>query len=558
MKKLFAAALITSTFLTPVIAAELPFDSGIGEVTVYPRGAQVTRVALGEIVAGDHVVIVDDLPGKIVANSVRVEGKSDVAIEIGSVDVRQIFVKGDDNEGERKRIEDEIEALNYETGGLLQKSKDVNTQRAMLQGLAGQAIVPRRGDSGGLIISAEELSSLLALSEERFAAFSQITQNARIRQREISKEIDALNRQLSEIAPKQELKTVVSINLTSQGAGDAAFYIRYNVEQAGWAPLYDAKLSLGNEGKDSKVKITRRASVRQATTESWKNVALTLSTARPKGSTQAPKLQPYLLEEYQQFLSKRKRDTRSVKPEMMANEAPATLNDQVVLGRAIQAKKVEFKPVTEEIAGFLAEYKISGPVSVANAGQEKNVTIGAKELDAKIAAFSVPKIDPNAYLTASFTIEGKAPWLPGIVTLSRDGVFLGKARLPLLNPGAEHSLGFGRDDLVKIERVQVTDKKGESGFISTVNVEERKFITTVKNLHDFAMPVTIQDQIPYGTHEDIKVEMTAGTTKPTVVDVDKKRGVLAWENVIEAGGEVVIGFGYKVSWPEGMNITPVE
>ncbi|MCF6321920.1 MAG: DUF4139 domain-containing protein [Rhizobiaceae bacterium] len=558
MKNLFAAALITSTFLTPVFAAELPFDSNVGEVTVYPRGAQVTRVALGEMMAGDPVVIVDDLPGKIVANSVRVEGKSGAAIEIGSVDVRQIFVKGEENASERKEIESAIEALNDEINALDQQSDNAKTQRAMLQALAGQAIVPRRGENGGIMISTEELSSLLALSEERFAALSQITQKASIRQREISKEIDEMHRRLSEIAPKQELKTVVAINLTSDGAGSAEFQIRYNVEQAGWAPLYDAKLTLGSDGKDSKVKITRRAAVSQSTTESWDNVALTLSTARPRGNTQSPQLEPYLLEEYQQFLAKRKRDARAMKPETMGNEAAATSLDGVGMSRAIQAEKVDFKPVTEEIAGFLAEYKISGAVSVANAGQEKNVTIGAKELDAKIAAFSVPKIDPNAYLTASFTIEGKAPWLPGIVTLSRDGVFLGKARLPLLNPGAEHSLGFGRDDLVKIERVQVTDKKGESGFISTVNVEERKFVTTITNLHDFAMAVTIQDQIPYGTHEDIKVEMTPGTTKPSVVDVDKKRGVLAWENMIEAGGEKVVGFGYKVSWPKEMNITPVE
>lgn len=560
MKYFLTTLFLSTTAISPAFATDYTFPSNMSAVTVYPRGAQVLRVALGDVEQGEHVIIVDDLPGEVVANSVRVEGKSGVAIEIGSVDVRQVYVSSEDKSGERQSIERQIEGLNDEISRLNQDVENSNIQRELLKRLATQTIAPRGKDNTSALISAAELNDLLNLTGSRFDAISKVTAKARISQRELSREIDELRKKINELAPKQELRTVVAINLASTGAGETEFFIRYNVDNAGWAPVYDAKLALGDNGKNSTMKLVRRASVTQATTETWENVQLTLSTARPRGNTQAPKLSPYLLRERRDLFEKRKRDRLGGVVAMSEAPAPAPLADEVAEAdiRSRAMKPVAMRQAQVAFAGFLAEYKISGNVSVVNTGAEKNVTIGSEELDADISVHSVPKIDPTAYLTAEFSIEGKALLLPGIVMLSRDGVFLGKGRLPLLNPGEEHSLGFGRDDLIKIKRVQVSDKKGESGFISSVNVAERRYVTTVENLHDFAMNVSIEDQIPYGTHEDIVVELLANSTKPSVVDVKKKRGVLAWENNITAGEKTTIDFGYKVSWPKDMKITPIR
>jgi uncharacterized protein (TIGR02231 family) len=567
MKNAIAAAVICSpiisaNLLTPVLADEMSFASKLVEVTVYPRGAQVTRVASGQVPTGDHVIMVEDLPGQLVANSVRVEGSAAERLEIGSVDVRQSFVA--DHSVERVEIEDRIESINDEIAALGLEINNANTQHRLLQVLAGQTVAPRREANVGLMISAEELNALLNVTSERFAAISKITEKARIRQRLLTKQVEDLRQRLNELSPEPEMRTVVAIYLDAVDAGEAEFRIRYKVDKAGWTPLYDARLLLGTNssgagGNDARVKIVRRANVRQATTEPWDNVALTLSTARPKGNTQSPKLSPYILSEYQKYLSKKQKLRRqSVTVREMAPQVLADRNEAILGGANKPDRKIKFKNVAVEFSGFLAEYKIAGPVSVTNAGAEKNVTIGSKELSAIISAHSTPKIDPGAYLNAKFKIEGEAPWLPGPVMLSRDRVFLGRAILPLLNPGQEYSLGFGRDDFVKIDRVQVTDKKGESGLISTANVEERKFVTTITNRHDFPMRVIVQDQVPYATHEDIEVKMSADTTKPSKTDVDKKRGILEWEKLVEAKAENVIEFGYKVSWPKTMNITPVQ
>ena len=563
MKSLFLAALFSSTFLTPVLAQDLEFDSKISAVTVYPQGAQVTRVAPGVIENGEHVIIIDDLPGHVNANSVRVEGSSAGEIEIGSIDVRQHYVSGEDQSSKRVELEKQIESLSDDIKRLSQEIADANARRAMVQGLAGRAIMPRKpdGQASALVISAEELKSLLALSSEQFSQISKFTTQAKINQRELAKVIRELNKQISELAPKQELKTIVAIHVTSDSQGPAEFLVRYNVQDAGWAPVYDARLTLG-EGKDAaqnaKLKITRRASVRQATSEAWDDIAMTLSTARPNAKTQVPRLRPYVLREKEVYLSRRdKRKRNKMVRNEMAVEAPLA-DDGAVLGRAVSPKKVRVAQAQIVKAGFLAEYNISGSLSVGNTGVEKNVVINTDEKPAKLSIQIAPRVDKSAYLVAKFAVEGVSPWLPGTVMLSRNGVFLGKAALPLLKPGLDYSLGFGVDDFIKVEHAQVADKKSESGIISTFNVAERKFVTTVKNLHDFAMPITVRDRVPYGTHEDIVVKATAGSTKPSDKNVDNQRGILAWENIVEPKGEVVIKFGYTVTWPKEMNITPVR
>ena len=74
-----------------------------------------------------------------------------------------------------------------------------------------------------------------------------------------------------------------------------------------WAPVYDARFDIGRRqdaAQKAKLKISRRASVRQATSEAWDNIALTLSTARQMLKPKFPRLRPYVLREKEVYLSR--------------------------------------------------------------------------------------------------------------------------------------------------------------------------------------------------------------------------------------------------------------
>ena len=124
---------------------------------------------------------------------------------------------------------------------------------------------------------------------------------------------------------------------------------------------------------------------------------------------------------------------------------------------------------------------------------------------------------------------------------------IGDAPWATLAPGEDHALGFGVDDRIKVSRTQVHRETSESGIINTDIVEERSWVMEVQNLHVRTMPVRIYDRLPFATHEDIKVDLLATSTRPSERNVDNRQGILAWDYKLAGGEEKVIRFGFRVA-----------
>lgn len=556
MVRIFTLAFLASTSINNSFAADLDFKSSIDRVTVYPQGASVTRLTAGQVPAGDHVIILKDLPGNIQAESVRVLGKADGALKQNSVDIRQMAINEDAQPEERIRLERQIETLQDEMERINRTFSDNQIQRDMLQAIAAKALTPNSGN-GALVVSGEGMTGLLESAAAKLDALAQGEMDMRGRQRAIGREISDLQNQINEMSSRNNVQTVVMINVSADATTNSEFSIEYKIEEAGWRPVYDASLKLGKGADDAGLQLERRALVTQYSPESWENVSLSLSTARPSSATAASNLNPFFLDQLPEVMPMASDQVRM---------AP-TASGQLLSKRGVDkrrgfeaelAQEVAVPEVAVEMAGFQAIFQMPGKASIANNGESKTLTIDSYSLPVDLHVLSVPRIDPSAFLVAGFTFEGETPLLPGEVMLNRDGAFIGKGRLPLLNAGEKHELGFGVDDLVTVERVETAKEKGQSGFVSTVNTDERKYKTTVKNLHDFAIETRIIDRIPVSNHEDITVEMGSASTMPTDTNLEDQRGVLRWTNVIDGKGERVIDFGYRVSWPKDMKINSVQ
>ena len=549
MRAVFLAAIVATTFLTPVSAAELTAKSQIDAVTVYPQGAEVTRVAIADLVRGDHSLILDNLPGDVDPQSIRVEGAASGEVEIASVDSKRIQVLDAESvAGERKRIEREIEVLQDEQAALDQLITDATYQRKLLQELVSKPFAVGGKDEDAPRVDSSELGNMFELVAGKLSALSERVLEANVRKREISKEFQELNKTLAALAPKQRIKTVVTVHLASNVSSKGQFKVRYRIANAGWRPYYEARLESAFAKADPEMTLVRRAEVVQRTTESWDGVKLTLSTARPTGATAAPVLHPELISLFERE-EKRKRDAARTGV-MSMQQSFDEVDAEAMPAPALVGKLVSERNAKVTIAGFQALYDIKGRVSVENTGTGKKVRISSNKIATSLSAHVVPKLDLNAYLTAKFTLDGETPLLAGRVNLFRDGVFMGRGNLPMMAPGEEHVLGFGVDDRVKVKRVEVKRKTSETGIITTSEVEDRSWTMTIQNLHDRTMPVTLHDQMPYATHEDITVEMLPGSTKPSERNVDRKRGVLAWSDDLEAGQEKAINFGYRITRPK--------
>jgi uncharacterized protein (TIGR02231 family) len=386
---------------------------------------------------------------------------------------------------------------------------------------------------------------------------------AQKRQRTIDDEVAKLASTLAELSPDEDRRTEVVVHVEAAAALTGVLRVSYRVQDASWMPFYDARLRVGDGKAKPTLDLVQRAEVTQATGESWDNVLLTLSTARTGGATTAPdmasweisKLEPLARMEADGVAAPAALADAEMKLDDAAQELGAAKTRNVQLAKP---KAIAQQQVTLQLAGFQARYEIGGRVSVDNAGQSKKVRIASHQMEAGLMAVTVPRLDETAYLTATFKVAGLGPQLPGQVNLYRDGVFMGQGALPLLNPGEVGKLGFGVDDLVKVTRAEVKRVAGAEGILTSSNVDERAWDITVKNLHDFDLPVRVVDRTPFTAAKDIEVEDVAGMSPPSLRDLDHRRGVLAWDFTLPAGADNTLKTGYKISWPDGMQVSVVE
>jgi uncharacterized protein (TIGR02231 family) len=559
MRRSALAVLLLPALVVAAQAAEVKGTSRIDAVTVFPSGAEITRVGKVSLQAGDHVVLFADLPARALASSIRVEGKATAKFEIGSVDTRRTFVPRSDDAvaaNERKRVEDAIEKLKDEKGVLQAAVQAAEAQKTLIGNLA--QLPTRPAPAGGAAPAEPNWGELFGVIGQRFAEAQKAILETQVKMREVDRQIKDLEGKLASLAPAQEERTEVKIFVNAATPLEADIAIRYQVGAASWVPFYDARLVTGTKAQAPRLQLVRRASIQQRTGESWDEVALALSTARPGAGTAAPELFPVTID-YEPDAPPRPvagaartmtRDTAEAERAAAATQEAGRIRAKSAPAESVQAEEVR---AAIEVQGFQAVYSIAGRVTVPATGEAKRVQIDEVQLEPALTVRTVPKREQKAFLYAKVAMARGTPILPGQVSLFRDGTFVGNGRLPLLPPGEEHELGFGVDDSVRVRHAVAEEKRAETGIITSSKTDTRNYRITVKNLHPRAIQVTVMDQVPVSQNADIKVELL-GKTSPTKRDIDDKRGVLAWEMSLQPDEEKAVEFGYRVTWPAAKKI----
>ena len=219
------------------------------------------------------------------------------ALEIGSVDSRRVFVARTDDAiaaTERKRVEDAIEKLKDDRAVLLTAVQAAEMQKTLIGNLA--QLPTRPAPANGAAPPQPDWGQLFGLIGERLAEAQKTILDTQIKVRAVDRQIKDLEGKLASLAPAQEERTEVKVFVHAGGALEAEMAIRYQVGGASWLPFYDARLATGTKAQAPKLQLVRRASIQQRTGESWDEVALALSTARPGAGTAAPELQPMTID----------------------------------------------------------------------------------------------------------------------------------------------------------------------------------------------------------------------------------------------------------------------
>jgi uncharacterized protein (TIGR02231 family) len=557
------AALVFAWVLLPAIASagEIATTSRVDKVTVFSRGAEITRIADVTLPAGTHAIVVQDLPANAVEGSIRVEGQASGGLDVGSVDTRTVSSAAPDadaplEDSERARIEAEIFRLRDERASLDGEIEAATVQKTLAQNLAQLPASWLRSaaavSAGTTAPPAPDWPQLFDLVGGKVGEMNAAILRARTKQRELDRRLQELEAQLNRQPPDETERTEAVIMVEARTPLTAQLNIRYQIRDARWTPIYDARLSTGAAGSQPALVIARRAEVTQDTGEDWENVELTLSTTRPEGDTRAPNLAPLRVgfrPEIKPAPLPRSEPyaLRSMEPPLMA--APPGMAPEAAGAMMKQDVAVGESGAAIEASAFQAVFRVPGRSSVKSGIGARRLLIATDTLEPNLRAVTTPKESATAFLHASFTHDSDAPFLPGRVSLYRDGVFTGTGDFPLLPSGQEYDLGFGSDDLVKVARVNLKRARGETGIISSSSVDEQHFKITVNNLHSQPMKVIVLDQMPYSEDEKITVEMLPITTQPLDLNYEDKRGVIAWTLDMKPKEERELAFSYQVTWP---------
>jgi uncharacterized protein (TIGR02231 family) len=519
-------------------AADVEAASAVDAVTVYPDGASITRAITVEIPGGDNTVVLKDFPLALDPSSLRVEGGADTKITIGAIDTRPPRAAPPVNLPE---LDKRIEALKDERADLQGAVAAATARRGFALRFA-DASPAGIGDKGEARPIADWRAAFAAVAEEVATADSAI-RDAERKQRDIDRQIARLE---SDRAIKPPSKLEVRIDLAAASAARATLRVTYAVRGARWTPLYDARLDTGAKDRKPALELVRRAEITQTTGEDWSNVALSVSTVRSARGGNAPALNS-LIVQYP--------PPATPMPASIASRAVSAPSPVAKAPDHSSAERADEQQAVADVSGFQVVFRIPGRVSVGASEGAKSLRISTATIAPDLTVRSVPVIDPTAFLEASFTQREDAPLLPGRVAIYRDGVFVGRVQMTAASKEESVRLGFGADDMVKVERTVVKRNEGSAGLIVTTSkTDERSFKTVVRNGHDFPIRIAIEDQLPVSENEEIQVEMLPSTTPPTATNLRDRRGVLEWAFDAKPGELKDIALAWRVRWPKDKSV----
>ncbi|HUL07261.1 MAG TPA: mucoidy inhibitor MuiA family protein [Candidatus Acidoferrum sp.] len=535
------------TILVPcgqLFAADLPVNAPIKAVTVFPDRAEVTRVVDVDLPAGATTLVIENLPASLFPESVRVSGEGGKDVVIGSVETKPVYADAIVSEQERELqaaivdLQDRRHAAEDRIASLQVQLDFIATIGRDMPATANQEIQRGSMDPGKWQAAWTAMSGGAAEAHAGMRA-------AEIEMRDIDTKVAKLQQELAQIQTGRSATVVARINLEAGAAEGATLKLSYQLPDATWQPLYDARL----DSEAGKMSLAQLGQVQQRTGEDWTGVALTLSTAQPSAGAALPELESWFVQVAQPQLA------GELRRDLGAAGAPA-VNEPQNMASMDDLKKEDKDKVAEMNARlvaseFSAEYRIPGTANVPSDAAPHKFAIATHEMTAKLAVRAVPKQGAFAHLYADVTYDGAEPLLPGQVSVFRDGAFVGTESMDTLRPKEKEQFGFGIDDKVRVEYRLENGEQSTSGLFTDNQHVERRYRIEIANHHGKPMEVTVLDSLPVSQDERIEVAELSDSTRPTKTDWEAHKGVLAWTYELKPAEEKVINFGYSLTYPEG-------
>lgn len=537
-------------FFAAAPVAVLAAPSTINAVTVYTDRAIVTRAAPLELATtGVIEVVFEKLPANLLDQSLQVSGRGAAQVAILDVTARAAYVDFTPNE-RVKVIEDELRALAKQRRVLDDRATVLKSQEGSLAKLETAATAAPTKDSAPRL-SIDESAKLLTFLEEQRGKLTAERQTLDTQLEDLAAKTDAAQRKLNELrgAGGRSFKTV-TVRLDAATTGKLDLALSYTVPGASWTPSYDARVN----SNEKTIALSYFGLVRQNTGEDWKDVALTLSTARPGMGGAAPEVRPWVV------------DVFVPRPMPMRAETQRSIGE-VVLSAPASAKAMTFGAVggvqldavhaqaTIDQAATSASFKISAPSSVPSDNSPQKIPVTTAALAANPEYLTTPKLQPAAFLTAKAVNTSEFPLLAGAMNVFLDGTFVATSALRTVMPEEKFDLALGADEGISVKHKRVKRFAEDTGLTSSGKRVTYEYLLTLQNNKKTAARVIVADQIPVSRNEKIVVKQLAPEVKEIKPAPD---GALKWTLDLKPGEKRELTVKFSIDHPNDVQVTGLE
>jgi uncharacterized protein (TIGR02231 family) len=553
LRPVFLAALF-ATAPAALLAAPLPATSSINAVTVYTDRAIVTRAAALDLTAtGVREVTFDKLPANLLDQSLQVSGRGAAQVTILDVTARAAYVDFTPND-RVKAIEDELRALAKQRRVLDDRTAVLKSQEGSLAKLETAATAAPNKDSAPRL-SIDESAKLLTFLEEQRGKLTAERQTLDTQLEELAAKTDAAQRKLNELrgAGGRSFKTV-TVRLDAATTGKLDLSLSYTVPGASWTPSYDARVN----SNEKSIALAYYGLVRQNTGEDWKDVALTLSTARPSMGGAAPEVRPWTVDVF----VPRPMPTADASVQTMSFESPAPRRNAPASAKAmtfgavgaVQLDAVQAQATVDQTATS-ASFKIAAASSVPSDNSPQKIPVTTAALAANPEYLTTPKLQPAAFLTAKVVNTSEFPLLGGAMNVFLDGTFVATSALRTVMAGEKFDLALGVDEGISVKHKRVKRFTEDTGLTNSGKRVTYEYLITLQNNKRTAAHVIVSDQIPVSRNEKIVVKQLAPDAKeikPT------PEGVLKWTLDLKPAEKRELTVKFSIDHPNDVQVTGLE
>ncbi len=347
MKKISLLLLLMLINLLVIAQTEKTVKSTIKKVTVYQKGAEITRQAKVNLPKGKTTLIFNGLSSKLDSKSIQAKGNNKLMIvsisqNIDYLNKTKVSSKIKQLENKRISIKDSISLVDGSINVYRQEKEMILSNKKI------------GGDNG---VNINELKNAALFFRSRLMEIESKTKKLQRHKINLQTDFIEVSKQLLELNSKSNVPTsVIKVVVSAKVAALHLIDLKYIVNNAGWEPNYDIRISDVNQP----LNLFYKAKVFQDTDEDWKNVKLILSTGNPNISNYKPELKTY-------YLTFNNYYRRVQRPQVRESNEPfrGTVHGKIIdakTGEPLPGASVIVKGTTQgTVADLNGEYSIDIP-----------------------------------------------------------------------------------------------------------------------------------------------------------------------------------------------------